>query len=446
VTDSIAPVSDKSNQQQIPWRISALVVLLFFVAEHNFSLSAEGDFGRGTAESIGELATHGNSARRLAFIILCGIGLFQMSGRDANRPTIRGPVGWIAAMLFLWAMASVAWAPDGGLAMRRAAVLVMLSLGAMGIASRLSARQMIWMIFAVTGSFLLIGLAAELALGTFTPWKPGYRFAGTVHPNLQGTYGMLAVLSSFGLALQTTGKRKSFAICTLLAFALLFLTGSRTAFACAVAGCLATTLWASSRSPGMRTAIYAAMTLSPLLLLFQWFAPTLEEAVRMGRDDQQMTAGAFNGRAQIWDICLGYAAQRPLFGYGYRAFWTPDHITDISEAVEWGLQSAHNAFLDIALELGIIGLAGSVALLVAALHSVLAQAKTPLEPCTHVFAALLLICALHALFESILLAQGAISFFGLMVVAKLGCLQPARATAQRITDYPLLTLGNGSPA
>ncbi|WP_213805071.1 O-antigen ligase family protein [Granulicella sp. dw_53] len=65
------------------------------------------------------------------------------------------------------------------------------------------------------------------------------------------------------------------------------------------------------------------------------------------------------GRTEIWDAVLGSIAKRPLLGYGYQAFWLgfKGESYRIILTVTWALGQAQNGFLDVTLEMGVIGLA-----------------------------------------------------------------------------------------
>jgi exopolysaccharide production protein ExoQ len=55
--------------------------------------------------------------------------------------------------------------------------------------------------------------------------------------------------------------------------------------------------------------------------------------------------------------------QKPVSGWGYRAMWIPTDSVTVwvdRRTGEWGAPSAHNAFLEITLELGLIGLASLI--------------------------------------------------------------------------------------
>ena len=64
------------------------------------------------------------------------------------------------------------------------------------------------------------------------------------------------------------------------------------------------------------------------------------------------------GRTEIWDAVMGSIAKQPLFGYGYQAFWLgfKGESYRIILTVTWALGQAQNGFLDVTLEMGVVGL------------------------------------------------------------------------------------------
>ena len=68
----------------------------------------------------------------------------------------------------------------------------------------------------------------------------------------------------------------------------------------------------------------------------------------------------FTGRTDIWNACIYMLREKPLLGYGYAAFWRG--LGSPSEYVllraNWlAIPHAHNGFLDLSLEIGLLGLA-----------------------------------------------------------------------------------------
>jgi len=76
----------------------------------------------------------------------------------------------------------------------------------------------------------------------------------------------------------------------------------------------------------------------------------------------------FTGRTGIWEKVIDLATQRPAFGWGWVSFWMPWAPPFDDLAFRNGVRQlqAHNAWLDIWLQLGIVGLVVVAALVVPA--------------------------------------------------------------------------------
>jgi O-antigen ligase len=67
----------------------------------------------------------------------------------------------------------------------------------------------------------------------------------------------------------------------------------------------------------------------------------------------------FSGRFEIWDAVWLSILKKPWLGYGFDAFWQgmQGESANVLLAVGWAPGYAHNGFLDLVLDLGLIGLA-----------------------------------------------------------------------------------------
>lgn len=87
------------------------------------------------------------------------------------------------------------------------------------------------------------------------------------------------------------------------------------------------------------------------------------------------------GRMEVWKRGLGYMADRPLLGVGMRNFDVAEGtLSRESKAREergagFKWSAAHNSFLEIGVELGILGLALFIGMLIAALRSLWRMAR-----------------------------------------------------------------------
>jgi O-antigen ligase len=96
---------------------------------------------------------------------------------------------------------------------------------------------------------------------------------------------------------------------------------------------------------------YLGLLLGLIVIAFLAFDPAAILGL-FGKDT------SISGRGPIWEEALAAIKERPFFGYGYASFWLPDSIVTryIWSRVKWNAPSAHNGFLELALDIGIVGL------------------------------------------------------------------------------------------
>jgi O-antigen ligase len=65
----------------------------------------------------------------------------------------------------------------------------------------------------------------------------------------------------------------------------------------------------------------------------------------------------FTGRTDIWRFVIAHIAERPFTGYGFSTFWLTEDVVYGFKDVGWvsSVSTAHNGYLDLALQLGIPG-------------------------------------------------------------------------------------------
>jgi O-antigen ligase len=373
--------------------------IAFFLAGHDLNVSLAEAYTQ-NAEEMEMAAAGGNSARRVALLLAAGWGATLLVA--SNQPVRLDPLlAGSLALLFALVGVSFVWADDPGMCLRRLFALVCCLVAALGAARSLSFAQLAWLAILVLGGWAAVGLLAELRLGTFRPWAGDYRFAGTVHPNTQGP-GLAAMLLA-AVALARRGGR--FASCLWLVagatFALLLLTKSRTT----AAGVVVSLLAVGTLQMALKTRFLAAAAATWLAITALWlvdvcgFDPRSDfrDAALLGRAEESET---LSGRAFIWPEVLDYASQRPILGYGYEAFWTPARIEVISADLGWGLREAHNAYLEILLWLGVIGLAALLLVAIAALVASIRSYRASGDPAHTLTCGLLVFAAINAGFES----------------------------------------------
>jgi O-antigen ligase len=66
------------------------------------------------------------------------------------------------------------------------------------------------------------------------------------------------------------------------------------------------------------------------------------------------------GRTDFWQMVIEAIGKRPLLGYGFKGFWLPEETNDPSAFIRtylgWGIEHSHNGFLELTVDLGLVGL------------------------------------------------------------------------------------------
>jgi O-antigen ligase len=268
------------------------------------------------------------------------------------------------------ALASPAWAEDSSLTIRRVGVLVLLSVGAVAVAARLSQMETAALAVCVCSFTLVISLAVEIFSGTFRPLDGTWRFSGVLYSVTQGWNCGLLTIASLALAGASTRSRKRFILLALVALVFLVLTRSRmalasTIFASAVCGSL---VWRKVRE---LTLVSACLLLCATLL---WVSQggdlgrAATSVATLGRGEEaESSLDTFTGRVQLWKEELGYVRAHPILGYGYNAFLSPRNLPSVSQASGWVPISPHSGYIGTVLGLGCVGAAIFVLLLLVAL-------------------------------------------------------------------------------
>lgn len=290
--------------------------------------------------------------------------------------TLRGR--WWTVALVALTMASVLWSAEPDVTLRRSAAFA----GTTAFGFYLAARFDTASLLRLLGWGL--GLAAVLSL-VFSVALPSYGVESGVHAGAwRGVYpqknglGQTMVLSTlvFLLLALGAGRRRwiagGFAA---LSAALVLASTSMTALAVLLCCVLLIPLFRALRlHPTLALSILAWVVLLTGAGA-AWVIGNAEALlVSMGKDP------TLTGRTPLWEILIEMIGERPWLGYGYSAFWLgmEGPSRRVLSVIDWGTPHAHNGFLDLALQLGLVGvLVFAVGFAIAAARSVGALRASP---------------------------------------------------------------------
>ena len=276
----------------------------------------------------------------------------------------RSPGVWAFALL---ALASTAWSMDPRLTLHASIALIGTMVFATWFATRFRADEQ-----ASTVAWAIALLAvASVGMALFAPslgvdrlhvgaWRGVF-----VHKNTLGRVMALGYLACALLAV--TGKRPRIliALAAILCGTVLVLSTSKTAIAIAAASTLFLALRPLIRSRRIPVAVFGVAAVAILAMIAvailqhpDVFLPA--DALGHGGGEETLT-----GRTVLWGAVALKIAQRPWLGYGHQVFWNSgkELYVEVWRIAGWAAPTAHNGFLDTAVDFGVLG-AGALLILI----------------------------------------------------------------------------------
>jgi len=341
------------------WMATAMILVAFLLSVHDLEASKHWlKTQKGELNSLAEEESSGRASRQIGFLLLGGVGVILLARPGVMALAPSRIVLFSLSMLLIWAMVSAAWSADVAITLKRQVVLVCMLLAAAGLIKQFTITQLAAMALVHSLLVVVLGVAVELALhSTDSLSGEEYRFAGTLHPNHMGINASLLLLCSLFFAFQFADRR--FFLIAAIAIATLLMTKSRTALSSTLIGSFVFAILAYPRRPRMAVLLVILLAAAAAMLVEATDAfSSLGQTVLMNRANSDPTT--LTGRTMIWQFAYDRIRGdwgRMLGGFGYGGFWTSETAEALSQRAHFALAEGHNAYLDIMLQLGVIGLA-----------------------------------------------------------------------------------------
>lgn len=373
---------------------------LIFVAFIGFTPIVTGEY---SAE--GTLNGTGDSVRQAAFVLVFALVVATTLLTKGSQALLDVPIA--LAVLLLWCWASVTWAIEPAVSFRRVLFTTIVVLSVIYSVNMLSYQQVVsslaaWFALIVLLDWMVISIVTQAihqANEAESLLAGNWRGIHT-HKNEAGALCAVAALLFGDLAL----KGSSFITAPILAalsLGFLAMTESKTSGGAVVAAAL-TGLFIDRgyRNPSLRNVMLAAgLCLSVLLAI--GFGDQAADLMAIFDDP-----GSLTGRVQIWPVLFRYASDHPLLGSGYGSFWAIGSASPVYEdGAEWltTIAHAHNGYLDLLVQTGLVGLVMAVFALVVRPLYILTTQPLPPPRSRWLLASLMTFCMFHDLLESSLL-------------------------------------------
>jgi O-antigen ligase len=318
-------------------------------------------FLAGESQGVADVSRGGNPFIQAGYVGVYGIAFLLIITRARNiiDLVVRDPLLLVLVGIALF---SVFWSAAPSVTLRGGVALVGTTLFGAYLAARFDFREQLRLLAWALGIAALLSAAVALLLPSYGV-ESGFRgeaWQGVFYQ--KNVLGRLMALGAVVFLLTAVGhgwrwlKWAGFG----LAGALVVMANSATSLVALVALLAVLPLYAALRGRYTFTVpFFIAMILGGGLLAM-WFTNNSEAVFSLlGRE------GTFTGRTNIWSAVLDKIWERPWLGYGYGGFWLGWEGESAEVLIVLPQNNvpthSHNGFLDLWLDLGLLGLVAFVA-------------------------------------------------------------------------------------
>ncbi|MDT3330563.1 O-antigen ligase family protein [Microbacterium sp. KSW-18] len=299
-----------------------------------------------------------------------------------TRPRVQWPrLPWYALTYLLWAVASTIWTHWINATLLTVALLIVTTVGALFVGAVLTWREIVRALTSALKWILSLSILFELWVslvwdGPILPqfvrpegqvadpivlWSRDNLFDGGRIQGIFGNSNALAYVALLGIVVfairiaSQAPRRPVLVLWTLLAAFLFVRAGSATATlsAVAVVVVLITVLvMRTTTRAGERTRYYVLYGVVAVGGLVAAWALRDRVFTALGRSSD------LTGRESIWQKVLERAVEHPMIGWGFSTPWIPTDPAFDGWIIDHGqtVMQAHNMWVDVFLQLGVVGI------------------------------------------------------------------------------------------
>ncbi len=314
---------------------------------------------------IGTVAAQGSPiSRLLEFGILLGTVFLIIAWRKKVFINLhRDALLWLLVGI---ALASVLWSDNPDLSLRRSISLVGTTLFGVYLAKRYSVNEQLRLLAWTCGIAVLLSIVVAVILPSYGVMGKGSITTAESIAHTGAWRGIYIHKNSLGRMM----------VLSAVVFRLLAAENYRWRWAAQVGLGLSVALILLSTSKSSLTIFLTILALLPIYKAlrwnYTWAIPFFMTVILTGGafatlffGNAETILGALGrditltGRTDVWAAVIGKIGERPWLGYGYNAFWlgVAGESEDIWTELHWEVPHSHNGFLDLWLDLGLLGAA-----------------------------------------------------------------------------------------
>jgi len=272
-----------------------------------------------------------------------------LRGRQFIRVASRQPL--ILAFV-AWGILTTVWSEDPMLSLRRTVALACTVALGFFLGMRFELKELLRI---VAWTLAIVVVASILAGVLFPSFAIEYNLGGAwrgvfVQKNTMARVVGMAVMVFSYLVLESRRNRMLYLPLLFLSVALIVLSKSLTAVIVSFLT-VSQLLYLKLRlRPAQSIALSAFVLVLGLGATLFLLGHTDAIFAFAGKD------ASLTGRTDLWQLSIAAVLQRPLQGHGWDVFWMGPEADAIRNVVHWQTPHSHNAFLDLALNTGLVGL------------------------------------------------------------------------------------------
>jgi O-antigen ligase len=296
--------------------------------------------------------TRGSPVTRIAWAVVYAVTLVRLLRRRDKLAIIVRANKLLCALLGMTA-ASCLWSIDPGATLHGMVTLVFTTLFAIDMSMHYTITQQIQLIRIAL--LVVVGLSVLIEL-TLPGMIPGFESEGSAWHGVFGTKNVFGRITALAVASCLMPPLRTWIRLATIGIGVVLGVLARSVGTVGYMVAIAWIFWGWSIlkwSPKPRRVALAGGIVIAVMVTYLTAENFAAVMATMGRDTH------LTGRTTLWRLSLADIAQRPVLGYGYRAFWaeTSRPARLIREESHWeDAPHSHNGYIDLTLGLGFAGL------------------------------------------------------------------------------------------
>lgn len=317
--------------------------------------------------------------RKVAFVVAALLAAYCIATAGRVVDWQSSTIVTLVAVTIGWVVASWLWSVEPGETAREMVRLTVFTALVYGLSIRFTPREICRILLVMSILTVVLAISMIPLLGQQVSADGAYRLGGTLHPNPLARFALMIAICALAYARDLPKGRWQWLTLVVVALVVIQLTRSRTALASCLAGLAAVLLVGQELRrmvlPASILVTVGAIGMVALGLLGQSGIAGLGNAAAMGRKDQ---VSSLTGRLPLWAALLDHSKDRRLIGAGYGAFWNAKMNETIhnDRRVNWYAGHSHSCYVELLVNIGLVGVSLVVALGVLSLGRAIRLARS----------------------------------------------------------------------